>query len=79
MCMHACRPCLYIISCAGEFEFQCLSREVCEEWVAALQELGVSLLRFTDLYRLVDFIGKIFFFCLLFILLFFIIINFVDL
>ncbi|CDJ68126.1 CAM kinase, SNF1 family, putative [Eimeria necatrix] len=51
-------PCLYIISSAGEFEFQCPSRPVCSRWLEILKSLGVSILKFTDLYRLVEFIGE---------------------
>ncbi|KAL8439819.1 hypothetical protein Efla_004345 [Eimeria flavescens] len=51
-------PCLYFVASTGEFEFQCSSRQVCARWVETFKGLGVSLLKFTDLYKLTGFIGE---------------------
>ncbi|KAL8271985.1 hypothetical protein Esti_004109 [Eimeria stiedai] len=51
-------PCLYFVSSTGEFEFQCSSRQACARWVETFKGLGVCLLKFTDLYKLTDFIGE---------------------
>ncbi|KAL8449855.1 hypothetical protein Emed_002818 [Eimeria media] len=51
-------PCLYFVSSTGEFEFQCSSRQSCARWVETFKGLGVCLLKFTDLYKLTDFIGE---------------------
>ncbi|KAL8455827.1 hypothetical protein Emag_000401 [Eimeria magna] len=52
-------PCLYFVSSTGEFEFQCSSRQACARWVETFKGLGVCLLKFTDLYKLTDFIGLV--------------------
>lgn len=49
---------MYIIASNGEYEFQCTEARICDLWLSTLQQLGCRLLKFTDLYRLTDFIGK---------------------
>ncbi|KFG49566.1 CAM kinase, SNF1 family [Toxoplasma gondii p89] len=51
-------PCVYIIASNGEYEFQCSEPRICNLWLDTLQQLGCRLLKFTDLYRLTDFIGE---------------------
>ncbi|CBZ55371.1 hypothetical protein NCLIV_057940 [Neospora caninum Liverpool] len=51
-------PCVYIIASNGEYEFQCSEARICNLWLETLQQLGCRLLKFTDLYRLTDFIGE---------------------
>ncbi|PFH35931.1 hypothetical protein BESB_055820 [Besnoitia besnoiti] len=51
-------PCVYIIASNGEYEFQCSEARICNLWLDTLQQLGCRLLKFTDLYRLTDFIGE---------------------
>uniref|UniRef100_A0A0G4EYG1 Protein kinase domain-containing protein n=1 Tax=Chromera velia CCMP2878 TaxID=1169474 RepID=A0A0G4EYG1_9ALVE len=51
-------PCIFLVTSAGEFEFQCTSRESCEGWNEVLTEAGVTQFKFTQLYKLTKFLGE---------------------